>query len=631
MCGIVGIISKNKIDVNLDGLLNKIHHRGPDKTGKFYWDANTLKRTIDDSFECNICFGHKRLSIIDLTDAASQPFHSSDGNFTLLYNGEVYNYLEIKEELKSLGVIFRTNSDTEVIIESIINWGIEIAISKFEGMFAFAYLDNNSGDVILVRDAFGIKPLYYSFFENTFIFSSEIKVILQYLNKSVELDNQSVISYLLHGISDYDNQTFFKSIKQFEKGSWAKFNYKEFEKGLNFKKYWSPENILQNNDISFEDAVLKTRNLFLKNIKLHLRSDVNFGVALSGGLDSSAIACSIRYLYPELPIHTFSYVPDEEKLSEKQYIDIINKKIGGISHQIDLKEIDLFKELDDLIELQDLPFGSLSILSQYKIYEAAKNLGIKVLLNGQGADEILAGYSPLQGFRLASLLSQYKVKSAIKFLKNQKYWEDRTVRSVLFTGLYQIFSNSKFNKIVNIFKNPKLPNWIINVYENKYLIKNDYYLCTGPNYLNSALQKSIKNGLSTLLRYDDRNSMGNSIESRVPFLTREFAEFVLSLPEHFLINEKGGSKIVFREAMRGIVPDLILDRKEKIGFESPDFKILSKNKDYLINEINQSIGYEHLENVSVLDFIKLSLNIKNNYSSLTWRLINFIIWNNKRE
>jgi asparagine synthase (glutamine-hydrolysing) len=163
------------------------------------------------------------------------------------------------------------------------------------------------------------------------------------------------------------------------------------------------------------------------------------------------------------------------------------------------------------------------------------------------------------------------------------------------------------------------------------LINNNHYSCTGPNYLNSVLQKSIKNGLSTLLRYDDRNSMGNSIESRVPFLTREFTEFILSLPENFLINEKGGSKIVFREAMRGIVPDLILDRKEKIGFESPDFKILNKNKDYIINEIHDSKAYEHIQKASALDFIKLSLNNKSNYSSLTWRLINFIIWNNKRK
>lgn len=631
MCGIVGVISKNEINIDLDVLLNQMHHRGPDKTGKFYWNINTSEKLSDNFQKYKICLGHKRLSIIDLTDAASQPFHSSDGNFTLLYNGEVYNYLEIKEELKNLGVTFRTNSDTEVIIESIIKWGIDIALSKFEGMFAFAFLDNKSGDVILARDAFGIKPLYYSFYEDTLIFSSEIKVILPCLNKSLELDNQSVISYLLHGVSDYDNQTFYKSIKQFEKGSWAKINYYEIEKGLTFTKYWSPENIKQNNDISFEDAVLKTRNLFFKNIKLHLRSDVNFGVALSGGLDSSAIACSIRYLYPELPIHTFSFVPDDKKISEKKYIDIINEKIGGISHQIDLKEIDLNKELDDLIELQDLPFGSLSIFSQYKIYEAAKKSGIKVLLNGQGADEILAGYSPLQGFRLASLLSQLKIKSAIKFLKNQIYWEDRTVRSVFLTGLYQMFSNSKFKKLANIIKKSKVPNWINNIYENKYLINNNHYSCTGPNYLNSALQKSIKNGLSTLLRYDDRNSMGNSIESRVPFLTREFTEFILSLPENFLINEKGGSKIVFREAMRGIVPDLILDRKEKIGFESPDFKILNKNKDYIINEIHDSKAYEHIQKARALDFIKLSLNNKSNYSSLTWRLINFIIWNNKRK
>lgn len=629
MCGIAGIISEKKINWEFDKLLKIIDHRGPDKTGIYYWKNNLNNLSVDnDSY--NLVLGHKRLSILDLSEAGSQPFYSINRDKVLCYNGEVYNYLELKFELEKLGAKFLTNTDTEVVLLAIEMWGVEQALKKFQGMFAFALFDVNKKEITLARDAFGIKPLYFTYINDVFAFSSEIKFLKQLPGLENKLNVQMASEYLFNGSCDFGDKTLFSNIYQFPQASWQTFSVENLPCKLNFNIFWNPEDIFKK-DISYEKAVKLVREKFLKNVEQHLRSDVPFGVALSGGLDSSAIACCIRYLYPDISINTFSYVSSDNNISEEKWVDIVNTHINAISHKIVIKEDDILKDYDKLMDHQDEPFVSLAIYSQYRVFEKAKEEGVLVMLDGQGSDELMGGYSPLQGVRLASLIKSRKFYSAARFLLSQNYWQDRTTKDVFFTSINQLLSSAKYNKLRNFVRKPIQMDWInMDYFTSKGVSNiNNHYLCEGPEYLRDVLKRSLKNGLLSLLRYEDRNSMAHSIESRVPFLTTEFAEIVLSLPEEYLIDIKGTSKAVFRDAMRGIVPDEILDRKEKKGFATPDVLWLRANNKFIMNLIENSENINCLKFDIVKSKINSAIKNENDYSSMVWRVINFIDWFNR--
>ena len=481
----------------------------------------------------------------------------------------------------------------------------------------------------MARDAFGIKPLYYCYLPSGIAFSSEIKLLLELPDVDEVFNPQYVAHYLLNGGCDFGEETLLQNINQFPAGSWQTFNFNSITR-LTFNRFWSPNNITKR-DISFKDAVVRVRELFLKSIKMHMRSDVPFGVALSGGLDSSAIVCCIRYLYPEITINTFSYVASEKNMSEENWVNIVNEHAKTIAHKIYIKEEDIHADIDDLMKHQDEPFGSLSIYSQFRVFKEAKLKGIVVMLDGQGADELMGGYAPLQGVRLASIIRSGKLFLAMRFLKNQIDWKDRTPNSVFFTAINQLLSSNIFNYPRRLVQKSISYKWLnINWFANNNIkLSNNDYLCDGPEYLRDILKKSITIGLPSLLRFEDRNSMAHSIESRVPFLTTEIAEFLLSLPEEYLIDEKGVSKAVFREAMRGIVPDPILDRREKKGFATPDFKWLNYHKKSIISILENSRPIPCLNLSEVVATINYAIETEGNFSQVHWRLINFVQWANK--
>ncbi len=631
MCGIAGIISSQKINLDFSSYLNCIDHRGPDNTGILYWKYGEIP-IVNNFSNYNIALGHKRLSILDLSEAGSQPFASNDKRWWLAYNGEVYNYLELRCELESLGHLFHTQTDTEVILLSILEWGVDEALKLFQGMFSFALLDTNSGNLTLARDAFGIKPLYYCFWQDGFAFSSEMKLLRKLPGISKQMNPEVVAEYLINGACDSNFQTMSADIFQFPQASWQTFNIKSIPSKIGFNIFWDPFKI-QKQHLSFNDAVLLVKQQFLDNIKKHLRSDVPFGVALSGGLDSSSIVCCIRHLYPDLPIHTFSYITSEKNISEENWVDIVNEHVGAIHHKIKIDNKDIVGDFDKLMMSQDEPFVSLAIYSQYRVFQEAKANGILVMLGGQGADELMGGYSPLQGVRLASLIRSSELLRALKFLMVQRKWNDRTIKSVFFTSINQLFSIKVFDRLRNLVRKNIHEDWLIKKWfeEREIKLSNNNYLCNGPEYLRDILKKSVTGGLLSLLRYEDRNSMAHSIESRVPFLTTNFAELVLSLPEEYLINDEGASKSVFREAMRGIVPDSILDRREKKGFASPDFKWLNYNKLFFKNIMESSAKIECINMSIASTHVKEFLDNEKKFSFLRWRLINFIDWYNRNK
>jgi asparagine synthase (glutamine-hydrolysing) len=316
MCGFIGYLSPNgQIQPSkLRGALETISHRGPDDEGIniFHVSGNEL------------CLAHRRLSIIDLSANGHQPFFDNSNRFCMVYNGEVYNYRELREELKCKGHVFRTDTDTEVVLEAFKEWG-ESAWVRFIGMFSLVIYDSVLQELIFTRDAFGIKPFYFLLNEDSIFFGSEIQAIKKITPVPLSLNEDRVFSYLIWGNYDFSEETFFNEIKKVLPAHCIRYDIRK-KKIISNSNWWWPS-IKEDRNISFDEAVKKLRELFLTSLKMHLRSDVPLGIALSGGIDSSAVACSVRLIEPSAQIKTFSFIARDSPLSEENWVDLVNEKI----------------------------------------------------------------------------------------------------------------------------------------------------------------------------------------------------------------------------------------------------------------------------------------------------------------
>lgn len=620
MCGIIGsyyISSDPKKDIRLKKSLDSLRHRGPDNVGLEHFE-------LSNGF---LYLGHLRLSIIDLSEAGHQPMFSKDERHIIVFNGEIYNYLELKKELKNLGYKFSTDTDTEVLLNAWIEWG-EVSLKKLVGMFAFVVFDKEQKKLFCARDAFGIKPFFYSLENGEFNFASEINALVKLFPEIPRLDTQTSFNYLIHSIYDNQEFSFFNGIKQLLPGHFLLFNLDEKlgSQLVEIKKWWWP-NVIVRKDLTFDQAAIKLRELFLKSVELHLRSDVPLGAALSGGIDSSAVVCSIRYLYPQLPIHTFTYSAQGSSVNEETWADIVNDYVGAIPHKILVSSEELIDDIDPLIIAQGEPFSTLSIYAQNRVFKEAKKNGITVILDGQGADEMLGGYSGYPSQVLAEYFKKADVKGFFTFLNNHSMRFRISRMGVIksFVGFLlpeRIKSSLRlFNSRNSILINKKisLKRWESPKVRNE---KGSY-----GRELAKELRADLTSGrINRLLRYEDRNSMCYSIESRVPFLTIEIAEFLLSMPTEFLVSETGETKKLFRAAMRGIVPDEILDRKDKIGFETPERSLLFAAWPSLKKSLDFSVLPDFINKNVVIDFIENSLKSDKDYDDMAWRLILFCKW-----
>jgi asparagine synthase (glutamine-hydrolysing) len=623
MCGIIGILSLNVLldrEQNFKEAIKKLSHRGPDDFGYEHIQINAGEGW----------FGHTRLSIIDLSNSGHQPMISSCGRYTLVFNGEIYNYRELRSELVNLGYEFCSNSDTEVLLNAWIEWG-EKCLARLKGMFAFAIFDRSKNSIYCARDAFGIKPFFYYFDKNEICFSSEIPALVKLLEKTIKPNFQKGYEYLVAGRYDDSPDTFFEGVYQLLPGHLMRVTLGT-EVRLNTSEWWIPS-IAERSDLSFSDAAEKLRKMFLDNIKLHMRSDVPLGAALSGGLDSSAIVCAMRHVEPELPIYTFSFVARGTSVDEENWVDIVNQHVGAIGHKVFVKTDELVADLDDMIRVQGEPFGSTSIYAQYRLYRLAREAGVTVTLDGQGADELLAGYDGYPVQRIRSLIDANRYLDAFRFLRAWSYFPGRSTSNVLKQLISPLVPQSLLRTALKTVGRNPLPSWLDTNFIKSSGIKPFTYVNDSSRYspkgrhLMHILRASLKcQGLNALLRHGDRNSMRWSIESRVPFLTTDIAEFLLSLPESFLISDRGETKHIFRVAMRGIVPNAILERKDKVGFQSPEKDWLTDARP-LIEKILEDAKYVPiLNNQQCIDIVKKMLNGELQYSSLSWRIINYIRW-----
>ena len=631
MCGIAGIVDRlgNADRANSGRILRALEHRGPDDYGFLSYGKGRVHVGRDwnpPQADSEVMLFHRRLSILDLAETGWQPMSTANGRFHLVFNGEIYNYIELREELESLGHRFRSHSDSEVLLESFAEWGVD-AIRRFVGMFAFAVLDTISRNLFLARDYFGIKPLYYTTTEDCFAFASEIKALLEFGTVNRDVDRNRLLLYLRHGACKFGAATMFANVHQLPPA-----HYLSISLDRDFRVepvcYWKPQTET-NHNISFAEAATRVRELFLKNVRLHLRSDVPVGAALSGGIDSSAIVMAMRQADSHLQLHTFSYVADDETVSEEKWVDIVARATGAEVHKTRPHADALIEDLNALMYAQDEPFGGTSMYAQYCVFRAARESGIKVMLDGQGADEILGGYRYYLGARLASLLRQGKWGEAVSFLNRCSHLPSTgKIWLMLVAGEHLLPAELHLPMRKLIGKDPNPP-WLKHAWFHEDTSRSVRDYGHSSELLKERLLRTLtESSLPNLLRYEDRNSMAFSIESRVPFLTPEFVDFVLSLPEHYIVSADGTSKAVFRQAMRGIVPDCILDRRDKVGFATPEQTWLLRLQDW----VQQMLSSEAADSIPFLD-MKL---IRQEWDGMrcgrrpfdlhVWRWVNLIQW-----
>lgn len=565
MCGICGIFSFNSHvePFRINQMAEVIKHRGPDDEG--YLIANTRRAMYSERFgdrtipfykeklqpiseadgPINLTLGHQRLSIIDLSEKGHQPM-TGWGNW-IIYNGEIYNYIELREDLRSRGYFFDSNTDTEVILASYKEWGID-CLNRFNGMWAFAIWDEEQKKIVCARDRFGIKPFYYSIDKDLFIFASEIKSILASGLIEPVANDHAIFDFLVYGMVDHLRETFFKNIIKLMPGEYCCV---EGNGKIAITKWWQ----LQKKEL-FADPLEQFKDLFRESVRIRLRSDVQVGSCLSGGLDSSYVVCQMSTLVNS--VNTFSAVYGKGvRGDESEYIDAAVKRVGAIQHTVIPKPDELESDIANLVYHQEEPFGSTSIYAQWKVMDLAQQKGVIVLLDGQGADEQLCGYHPYMGIYYAALLKNIRWISFAKEIWNYLSIH-KNPKIIGYTGYYTL-PKSIQRRIRATFV--PLKTGFVRRYSDSCPIY------PHPDF-NEFLRSALENSLPQLLRYEDKNSMAFSRETRLPFLDYRLVEMIYSLPIEAKVH-RAVTKKIMRKAMDGMVPEKIRNRLDKVGFETP--------------------------------------------------------------
>lgn len=622
MCGILGSFSPPPFthqQERLRAALHALRHRGPDEQELEAYDVAGGQ----------LAFGHTRLSVIDLSTGGLQPMHRDAGRYSIVFNGEIYNYRELRQELTGLGLSFHSDSDTEVLLAAWATWG-EACLQRLVGMFAFVVVDRAAGTLTCVRDPFGIKPLFYAASDQSFEFASEVPALLAIRGTRPALNGQRAYDYLVHGDYDSTPATFYQGVQQLPPGNLLVVTLAG-KPTTEMRRWWTPS-VDERPAMPYADAVELVRERFLQSIRFHLRSDVPLGAALSGGVDSSAVVCAMRHVDPGLDIHTFSYVAHGSPDNEEHWVDLVNAHVNARGHKVVVSEAELARDIDDMIRVQGEPFGSTSIYAQYRVYQLAREHGITVTLDGQGADELLAGYNGYPGPRLRSLLETEGPLAAWRFLQAWSQWPGRSRLQGLKLLVAESTEGGLYQALRRLDGRRALPPWLraSALAEGGVSLRHPRQrpeLDVRGRRLMAELAFSLnRRGLTSLLRHGDRNSMRFSIESRVPFLTLDQAELMLSMPEHYLISAAGETKSVFRAAMRGIVPDQILDRRDKIGFQTPEKAWLFAMADTVRGWLADDIGVPFFDQAAVVREFEAILAGRQAFSWQVWRWINFIRW-----
>lgn len=560
MCGIFFSIGFENLPASV---IDSVAHRGPDGRG---WNEFT-------SSKGPVVMAHRRLAIVDLSIAGHQPMSAEDDRFWVTYNGEIYNYLEIKNELENLGYTFKTQTDTEVLLKSYLHWGKE-SLHKFNGMFAFVIWDDKEKKAFVARDRFGVKPLYYYKQGDKIAFASEIKQFKNISDWVSKINQEAADDYLNLGFCDHERETLYKNVFQILPGEYA-----IIDKEIAISRWYNLRDYATDLEISDQDAIEQFKFLFEDAIQLRLRSDVPVGACLSGGIDSTSIVSMIHNTQKtKQNIYTFSSVFPGCDVDESIYIDELASKKNLTSYKNYPTAEEFLEKLDQVLYHQDLPFLGTSIFAQWKTFEQANQHNITVLLDGQGADESLLGYPGMLNGIIFDYLKSFQLTNLMSFFKWQFLQNKQSVKNTVLLALQQ--------------RHPSCYQFLLRLKNHNINFKED-----SVRTITEMSFYHFTNNLQSLLRYEDRNSMAFSRESRLPFLDYRLVEFIVSLPVRQKFRNTT-TKWILRESMKDMNLDSILNRKDKIGFATPEqhwWKKIKNASSVSNNSLKEFIFYYWLQ------------------------------------
>jgi len=558
MCGISGYIGNKTITPDrIDKCLKAMKHRGPDALGSYSHQFRS---------EQNVYMLHTRLSIIDLDKRSNQPFRINSK--ILIFNGELYNYIELKKELTSIGCNFKTGSDTEVLMQVILWYGWK-GLDKCEGMWALALYDENDGSLMLSRDRFGEKPLYIFKDSKGLYFGSEIKFISVLRETSPSVNYQHIYTYLINGYKSLYKQksTFYQDFEQVSSSS-ALFIQKDQQKTV---RYWNPK-FEQNDVMTYEHAVEESRKRLIDSVKLRLRSDVPIAFCMSGGIDSNSLICIAKKIF-NYNVHGFTIENKDIRYDEKELVEHVVNKLSIKHNTIPVKTNNFLQNLRTIIINHDAPTYTISYYAHWLLAESIAEQGYKISVSGTGADELFSGYYDHHNAYLYEIYNNHPEL----FDSSLKAWRKYIfpiVRNPLLQNPKMYIDQQSFRGHI-YFRAKEFSTFLTKPFHMSFHEEN---YC--PSLMrNRMLNELFHEAVPQILHEDDLNSMYFSIENRSPFLDRNLFEHCISVPTRFLI-QNGMAKSILRQAMKGIVPDRIIDERRKIGFNAPLFSFLNlKNSD----------------------------------------------------
>ena len=663
MCGLTAIVAPTAVPLAslVHAAMRLVAHRGPDDEGYALFSAQLDVQTIAGSEHtpsacyrhdapyaprkaldtgapaARVALGHRRLSILDVSPAGHQPMCSSDGRYWIVYNGEIYNYVELRAELATLGYSFRTQTDTEVMLAAYDKWG-EDCLQHFNGMFAFVLLDRQNGRLFAARDRFGVKPLYYWVSPQGFIFfGSEIKQLSCFPGWAPRLNSQRAYDFLNWALLDHTDETMFEGVYQLRGGE-------AFALDLRAPGAATPGSRLPVNRWyelrprefrgSLADAGQEFRRALTDSVRLRLRADVPVGSCLSGGLDSSSIVCVMNELLRKQDAQalqkTFSACAAVKRFDERDYIDEVVRHTGTDAHYIypDLEA--LFPLLDRITWHQDEPFGSTSIYAQWNVFRLAADNQVKVMLDGQGADEQLAGYHNYFAPRFGGLLRDGRLLALWREMQAATSQHGYSRSWGLKQALNNVLPEYLRQPLRRLAGKPDTGTPWLDM-NRLGAVPSDPFLQAGTAKAISVRAMShsqlAATSLPMLLHWEDRDSMAHSIEARVPFLDYRLVEFVLGLPDEFKISE-GTTKRALREGMRGLLPERVRTRVDKLGFVTPEeVWIREQSPDAFRKALRDAIDASGgIIKDGTLALLERTISGQQPFSYLIWRLISFGAW-----
>jgi asparagine synthase (glutamine-hydrolysing) len=522
--------------------------------------------------------GHRRLSILDVSAAGHQPMSTPDGDAWIVFNGEIYNYIELREELATGGARFETGCDTEVLLAAYAKWGTH-CLHRLHGMFAFVLYDARRRSVFAARDRFGIKPLYYWIAPNaTIAFASEIKQFSTLPGWAARMNGQRAYDYLAWAILDHTDETLFEGVHQVRNGECVELELDALAPltaggRLPVRRWYD----LQGTPFegTREDAARAFGTLFRDAVATHLRADVPVGSCLSGGLDSSSIVCVINDLLHGQAVRahqqTFSACSTDPRIDERRYIEEVVASRGLRAHYVYPDSAGLFAALDDIAWHQDEPFGSTSIFAQWQVFELAAREKVKVMLDGQGADEQLGGYEAFSAARFTGLARSLELRLLWSEIEASRKFQGRGAAWALkhvMDGVLPPAARDLARRVAG--KASTEPGWLrprALGAEPRDPFREDAGAARSVSEL--SVRQLVRSNLQMLLHWEDRDSMAHSIEARVPFLDHRLVEFAVGLPDELKLSQ-GLTKRVLRDAMKDVLPESVRMRTDKLGFVTPE-------------------------------------------------------------